>query len=273
MCRLRIPVALVFTLLSTIGCKEVLYSRLSEQQANEVLAALNESQIPASKSKVEDNIWQVSVEDDRIGEAASVLRSQGLPREKHVSMGELFKQDGMIPSQTAERIRFVFSLSEELGVTVKKIPGVLDARVHVVIPKNDPLSNHVAPSSASVFIKHYADTNIGLLSPSIKDLVVASVEGLEHKNVALFTFALPTPSPSTREPKSQAVVALQAAPIGSLALIGSSIAVFTGLALRRRSTRRKLAIACSNGDGSESGAGAGDRTSGQTGSSVSRKSA
>jgi type III secretion system YscJ/HrcJ family lipoprotein len=198
----RVIFACILSILALGGCKEVLYGRLSEQQANETLAVLSEAGIASSKSKVDDNIWQILVEENKIGEAATILRNQGLPREKHVTMGELFKKDGMIPSPTEERIRYVYSLSEELGVTIKKIPGVIDARVHVVVPKNDPLANHITPSSASIFIKHHSDTNMGALGPSVKDLVVASVEGLEHKNVALFAFPMQSPVTVVPEKKS-----------------------------------------------------------------------
>jgi type III secretion protein J len=253
----RLAVLLIAIASLLVGCKEVLHSKLSEQQANEVLAALNDSQIPASKSKVEDNVWQVSVDETRLGEAAAVLRNQGLPREKHVSMGELFKQDGMIPSQSAERIRYVYSLSEELGFTVKKIPGVLDARVHVVIPKNDPLANHVSPSSASIFIKHYADTNVGVLAPSIKDLVVASVEGLEHKNVALFTFAMPSPTPPIAESKQLIGIDARSLPIESLALVGMGLAGYLGFLTFRRIWRKRRSVIVNvvNEANNESGSG------------------
>jgi type III secretion protein J len=187
--------ALVFVLAAALlfvltGCKETLFARLSEQQANQVVAALSEAGIQANKSQVDENFWQVSVDEKQLGQASRLLQSQGIPHSKHVSMGETFKKDGLIPSVTEERIRYVYSLSEELSVTLRKIPGVVDARVHVVIPRNDPLATRIIPSSASVFIKYRTGVDIGTISPNIKDLVAASVEGLDIKNVALFTFPI-----------------------------------------------------------------------------------
>jgi len=48
----------------------------------------------------------------------------------------------------------IYALSEELSRTVSEIDGVISARVHVVLPENDPLRRDLVPSSASVFIRH-----------------------------------------------------------------------------------------------------------------------
>jgi type III secretion protein J len=193
--RLIVMVGLVFFL---AGCKEVLFARLAESQANEVMAALAEAGLPASKSAVEENLWQIQVDEAQLGRAAALLQAQGIPQNRHVSMGDVFKKDGLIPSASEERIRYVHSLSEELGVTIRKIPGVLDARVHVVIPHNDPLASRIIPSSASVFVKHRIGVDAAVIGPNIKDLIAASVEGLEMKNVALFSYPVAAPSVEAR---------------------------------------------------------------------------
>jgi type III secretion protein J len=57
--------------------------------------------------------------------------------------------------------------------------------VHVVLPRNDPLRHDQVPSSASVFIKHDARTDIAALLPQIKTLIANSVEGLTYDKVAV----------------------------------------------------------------------------------------
>jgi len=88
-------------------------------------------------------------------------------------------------------MRYIFAVSQELSRTLRSIDGVVEARVHVVIPQDDPLSDKVRPSSAAVFIKHRPDVDLRLLAPAVKDLVAHSIEGLAPDRVALTLFPAP----------------------------------------------------------------------------------
>ncbi|EJL73490.1 type III secretion apparatus lipoprotein, YscJ/HrcJ family [Variovorax sp. CF313] len=185
--RLRWLAALVL-LLALAGCKVALYSNLKEQEANEIVAALSNDGIAATKTKLEGSNWQVEVEEDRLSQALDLLRVQGLPAERYVSMGEVFQKQGLVSTPSEERMRYIYAMSQELSQTLRSIDGVVDARVHVVIPANDPLSEKIRPSSAAVFIKHRPDIDLRLLAPAVKDMVAHSIEGLTHDQVSLSLF-------------------------------------------------------------------------------------
>lgn len=204
--KLQVPQWLVLALLmfTLTACKEALHSRLSEPEANEVLAVLSEAGIAASKQRIDDSNYQVDVDGADLQRALLILRSEGLPPVRHPTMGEVFKKEGLVSTANEERIRYLYALSEELAATLRKIDGVVDARVHVVIPFNDPLSTRTVPSSASVFIKHRPNVDLGTISASVKDLVIASVEGLKYENVALIV--VPSNRSTAKETSSNLVV-------------------------------------------------------------------
>lgn len=194
--------ALVALCAALVGCKEELFAKLPEPQANEVLAALAEGKIDAAKERVDEQSWRVSVDKDRIGEALVYLRDRGLPVKQSPQMGEIFKKDGMISTPTEERARYKWALEEGIAATLRRIEGVTDARVHVAMPNNDPLSNRPLPPSAAVFIKHRQTLDVDLMIPELKSLVMTSVEGLDYKNISFFAHPVDSKSlPATERPR------------------------------------------------------------------------
>ncbi|MGU7816489.1 type III secretion system inner membrane ring lipoprotein SctJ [Burkholderia sp. AW49-1] len=172
------------------ACGKNLYENLSEQDANEIVAALFEEGLDASKQRGGNGKnWMVTIRGSQFAGAIEVLRERGLPREKHDDLGALFRKDGFVSTPTEERVRFLYGLSQELSSTISTIDGVVVARVQIVLPNNDPLAQEVKPSSASVFIKYRGDSSVGKIVPQIKTLVLNSVEGLAYERVSVTTVA------------------------------------------------------------------------------------
>ena len=100
----------------------------------------------------------------------------------------MFKKTGMISSPSEERIRFMDALAQDLAKTISMIDGVVDARVHVVLPENDPFARNALPSSAAVAIRSRWDADISDIVPSVKGLVKNAIEGLQHEKIMVTIF-------------------------------------------------------------------------------------
>jgi type III secretion protein J len=200
---------LVICAVMVASCKSELYTNLDQRQANELVATLRQHGIPADRSAGKGDRISVSVDESRFAEAEAVLKDNGLPKPEFVTIGEVFKRDGLVSSPVQERAQMSFALSQELSRTVSEIDGVLSARVHVVLPENDPLRQQVVPASASVSIRHRADTPMSELIPKIKELLQHSVPGLSSYNdVSVVLFPVPVQEAATRNDRAVELGAL-----------------------------------------------------------------
>jgi type III secretion protein J len=177
--------AAVLLALVLTGCKTELYTGLDEREANEMIALLMKNGIDASRLRTKDGSSSLQVSESRFADAVDLLKANGYPRERFANMGDVFKTSGLIASPTEERARFIYALGQELSRTINDIDGVITARIHVVLPKNDLLRQDITPSSASVFIRHDARAPLKQLLPQIKMLVANSIEGLAYEKVSV----------------------------------------------------------------------------------------
>ena len=187
---MRIAISVVAAALLLAGCDKetTLHSGLEERQANLVMAALIDAGIDCHKSPGEEGTWNVMVSEQKFAEAVNLLEQRGLPRRTQLGVGEVFKKTGMISSPSEERIRFMDALAQDLAKTISMIDGVVDARVHVVLPENDPFARNALPSSAAVAIRSRWDADISDIVPSVKGLVKNAIEGLQHEKIMVTIF-------------------------------------------------------------------------------------
>jgi len=186
---IQIKGLLLCAVLFVAGCKEVLYSGLTEVEANEMVAILQASGIEASRSADKDGIYALLIEESNVGPATMILKSEGYPKKKFKNIGDIFDAEGIVGTPFEERVRYMYAMNEKLAEHLTSISGIRDARVAVNIPERSRFDQTTEPSKASVIL-HFEESFLAQSSvPKIKTLVANSVQGLEYDNVAVVMFA------------------------------------------------------------------------------------
>jgi type III secretion protein J len=230
------------------ACTHKIEVGLSEREAQEIVVTLRESGIdayaePDSLGKKDNALWQVKIRGggEQTVTAWKILREHGLPHEKVEGLDDVFKNSGMIPTATEEKARMVVGLAGELTRTLRSLPGVVDARVHVVLPDNSTLidEKNKAFTTASVLVRYRGD-HPPLSDAEIRGLVAKGVEGLAAENVDVVqkrTNETPLP-PQMIGP----LASREWTTIGALALCGitSAGALTTLLVSKRRGYRIRV---------------------------------
>jgi type III secretion protein J len=176
---------MVLLVCALTACKVAVHSRGTETAANEVLAALLDAGIDADKVAVDEKSFDVEVSGSDLSRALALLKAHGLPRSANENLGQLFKKEGLVSTPAEERVRYIYGVSQELEKTLSHIDGVVHARVHIVIPANDPLSDAKKFSSASVFVKYRPPVDPNTIGPVIRTLVMRAIEGLDGEHVSV----------------------------------------------------------------------------------------
>lgn len=180
----RMPLLAAALAFLLCGCGVDLYSRLAEQDATAMMAELLDQGIGCRKVTAKEG-WTLRVNRADLPLAVKVLANRGYPRGNYQSMGEIFEKKGLLSSPQEDRVRYIYALSQEISQTLTQIDGVLAARVHIVLPENDPLADSLKPSSASVFIKYRPGSPVRDHIAQIKQLVLNGVEGLSLDRVSV----------------------------------------------------------------------------------------
>jgi type III secretion protein J len=232
----RLPrrLAMALLLLTLVACDKSidLNSGLSDAEANEVVAALRGDGVAAEKHATKDGVT-VAVPEASLPRATAVLQARGLPRQRPMLLGEVFKKEGLISSPLEEKARYMYALSQEIEYTLSQIDGVIVARVHLVLPEKIAPGQPVLPSSAAVFIKYSHELEPDIIEPRVRQLVARSIPGLAGAKdkitvVMVEGHAEPAPLP----PQADNGIPLPAA-LGALAALLALLGAGLWLALKK----------------------------------------
>jgi flagellar M-ring protein FliF len=159
-----------------------IYSSLDLKDTANVVTRLKELKIPY---EVKINGTAVAVPKERTDEARLGLAEKNLPLGGSVGW-EIFNETRMGATDFDRRIQLIRAISGELSRTIKRIRGVDDARVQIVIPETRLFEATSAPVTAAVLLR--IAPGIKLKTEQVKgivNLVASSVENLKPENVTV----------------------------------------------------------------------------------------
>jgi flagellar M-ring protein FliF len=160
----------------------VLYSNLSNRDGGEIIASLQQMNIPY---KFASGGGALMVAADKIPEARLKLAAQGLPKGGSVGF-ELMDNQKFGTSQFAEQVNYQRALEGELARSINSISAVESARVHLALPKPSLFVRDQKSPSASVVLTLQRGRSIdeGQIN-AIVHLISSSVPELSAKSITV----------------------------------------------------------------------------------------
>jgi flagellar biosynthesis/type III secretory pathway M-ring protein FliF/YscJ len=159
----------------------VLYPQLSDRAGGEVIAALEQLDIPYRLSA---DAGRVEVAADQLHLARYRLAALGLPRSDADAEDAIDREPSFGASSLQEQQRFQHTLEIDLARSIQKLQTIELARVHLALPKVSPFLRDAPPATAAVLLRLRpgAQLSVDQVS-SIQTLVAASVPRLKRIEV------------------------------------------------------------------------------------------
>ena len=185
-----VVIALIFVLgfLRSCGTRDpyagyvVIYSNLELKDASDVVMQLKEQKV---LYQIRNGGTAIAVPKDKADEARLSLAQKNLPLGGSVGW-EIFNESKLGTTDFDRRIQFIRAISGELARTIKKIDGVQDARVQIVIPQTTLFEVNQVPVTASVLLQLKTGRRLAREQVNgIVNLVSHSVENLRSENVSI----------------------------------------------------------------------------------------
>ena len=171
---------LLFIVMSARPQYDVLYSRLAQKDASEVVTELGKANITYKLANKGDTIL---VPSEQVYDTRLKLAGLGLPRGGGVGF-EIFDTTKFGMTDFTQKVNYKRALEGELQRTISSLNEIAGCRVHIVMPEPELFTEKEKPTTASVVLELKPETQLKRDQVrGIVNLVAASVEGLKPENV------------------------------------------------------------------------------------------
>lgn len=170
------------------GCDEQIIHDLGEAEANRVVSRLSVAALDAHKVQQSDGRWAVAVPEDSILPALTFLESNRVlaPR----SQSSSGSKGGLVPSRQEQWFRYERAMAQSIEESLAAVAGVLEARVHVNLPENDPLFGAKKRDGGSGSVLLLIDASYGASNEEVSALV-AGAAGIAAERVTVLKSLAP----------------------------------------------------------------------------------
>jgi flagellar M-ring protein FliF len=160
----------------------VLFNNLTQEDAGEIVNKLKGKKVPY---RLENNGTAILVPKSELYEQRLLLASEGLPKGGGVGF-EIFDRQDLGATNFVQHLNYQRALQGELARTIAGMPEILEARVHIVTPKESLFIEDQKEPSASVALKLRPGRT---LSPAqvdaVVNLVASAVAGLHPTKITV----------------------------------------------------------------------------------------
>ncbi|WP_261641803.1 type III secretion system inner membrane ring lipoprotein SctJ [Erwinia mallotivora] len=186
-----IPLLLAAVFLSACN-DDALLNNLTQEQANQVLAVLQQHNIAAKKNGTLKLGYSVSINRSDMTAALSILNQYQLPWAPDVQISQAFPESSLVASPNAEQARVLSLQEQRLEQTLRIIAEVVSARVHISYPPFDNVSgNKKVASHVGVLISYKGEIDENMFISRIKSLIKNSVSDVRYENISIALFPAP----------------------------------------------------------------------------------
>lgn len=161
---------------------QVLYAKLSPEDANTIIQKLDELKVPHELAM---GGTTVLVPQSQVHGLRLKLAGEGMPSGGSVGF-EIFDRSSIGMSNFVQKLNFRRALQGELARTLTQMAGVEHVRVHLAMPERRLFATDQEQPQASVVITLQGGHTLGARQiQGVVHLVASSVEGLQPMNVTV----------------------------------------------------------------------------------------
>ena len=159
----------------------VLYAHLSDRAGGEVIAALEQLNIPYRLSPADG---QIEVPTEQVHAARYRLAARGLPKSDSDAQDEVDRAPHFGASSLQEQQRYQRSQEIDLARSIQTLEAIELARVHLALPRVSPFLRDAPPATAAVLVRLRPGAQLSTEQvTTIQTLVAASVPRLKRTEV------------------------------------------------------------------------------------------
>lgn len=177
--------AALSSLVLLASCTKELISGLNQKDMLDAQLILERAGVHVTAVKGEDGKYAFTGSSSDSTKLLALMANHGLPRDEHASVAEIFPGTGFVVTPFEQKARMGYAIEQQLSQTLSNIEGVVDARVHVVLPEDNGRGLIREQSRASVLIKYRDDADLVTIESKSRALVVNSVRGLSYEDVSV----------------------------------------------------------------------------------------